>query len=101
MTRTKKPQRRRRSFVFDPNTERDVLYIKQALGAITASEAMRYAIRRMAEFIKGVSEEGAVLHLVSEEGVKLVVDLPKGLKVPKLPKVSLELPPKVSSKVKK
>lgn len=71
----KRKAHRRRSFVFDPDTEKDVSYIQQNLRATTASEAMRYAVRKMAELIRAVNDD-ATLQLVSDLK-RVEVDLPK------------------------
>lgn len=71
---------RRRTFMFDKITEEEAEAIQQVLRASTASEAMRYTVRKMAELMQHV-KNGAQVHVMYPDDVDgfskdLIVDIP-------------------------
>lgn len=73
---------RRRTFMFDAITEEEADAIQQVLRASTASEAMRYTVRKMAELMQHVSS-GAQVHVMYPDDSDgfckdLIIDIPAG-----------------------
>lgn len=74
---------RRRTFMFDRVTEEEADAIQQVLRASTASEAMRYTVRKMAELMQHVNS-GAQVHVMYPDdpdgfSKDLIIDIPAGL----------------------
>lgn len=74
-TRRRKPQHRRRTFMFDRASDKDLQQIQYALRATTASEALRFSVRKLCELIQQVSA-GAEVHVIRNDGSQVKVDLP-------------------------
>lgn len=67
---------KRRTFMFDGDTDAEVRLIQQATRCTTASSAVRYAVRKVADLMRHV-KMGGMLY-VDAKGKKstIVVDLP-------------------------
>jgi hypothetical protein len=66
----------RRTFMFDEATDKEVEIIRQAIRGTTASAAVRYAVRKVADLMRHVRAGGSIY--VDSKGKKstLVVDIP-------------------------
>lgn len=80
-TPRRKPRRRkvryeRRTFMFDRETDRDTSSIQDGLRAPTASEAMRFTVRKMAELMAHVAEGGKIYVEFGGRRRPIEVDIP-------------------------
>lgn len=66
---------RRRTFMFDDETDSNVAQIQAAYRATTMSEAMRRAVRQMAELMEHVGKGGTVV-ITRAKKPGLKVDIP-------------------------
>lgn len=66
---------RRRTFMFDEDTEREASVVKQAIRATTASEAVRYSVRKIAELMLHVKTGGRVYVDTKAKGT-VALDIP-------------------------
>ena len=77
-SKTKKvaaPQYRRRTFMFDEDTESETGLVRRAIRATTASEAVRYAVRKVAELMKHTKAGGRVYVDTKTKGT-VALDIP-------------------------
>lgn len=68
----------RRTFMFDPQTDEETTMIRRAMRATTASEAVRYAVRKMAEIMVLVKNGGKVYveQRAGKQARAVVLDIP-------------------------
>lgn len=66
---------RRRTFMFDKATDAETDTVRGAIRATTASEAVRYAMRKVAELMRHVKGGGKVYIDTSRRGKKSTVAL--------------------------
>lgn len=66
---------RRRTFMFDDDTEREASVVQRAIRATTASEAVRYAVRKVAELMAHIKGGGRVYVDVKSKGT-VALDIP-------------------------
>jgi hypothetical protein len=66
---------RRRTFMFDEDTEREAGLVKQAIRATTASEAVRYSVRKIAELMAHIKGGGRVYVDTKAKGT-VALDIP-------------------------
>lgn len=69
------PRYRRRTFMFDEDTEKEALLVRRAIRATTASEAIRYAVRKLAELMSHVKSGGRV-YVDSKAKGTVILDIP-------------------------
>jgi hypothetical protein len=74
--RRRKVRYERRTFMFDRQTDRDTSFIQDGLRAPTASEAMRFTVRKMAELMQHVAAGGKVYVEFGTKRRPIEVDIP-------------------------
>lgn len=67
--------RKRKTFVIDALTERDIQYIRKRVRASTSSEAIRYSVRRTVEILKIIAT-GGKLKIETSKGKSIQLDFP-------------------------
>lgn len=73
---TKVAKNIRKTFIFDPQTAADLIFVRTHMRALTASEAVRYSVRKMSEFMDIVNKGGEIhVKYPGREGT-YIVDLP-------------------------
>jgi hypothetical protein len=75
--RRRKPKPRRKTFLIDHDTLRDLGVIQDALRATSSAEALRTAVRKMADLVRAANG-GNQIHVVDPSGKAppIVVDVP-------------------------
>lgn len=66
---------RRRTFMFDDDTEKEASAVKRAIRATTASEAVRYAVRKVHELMVHIKGGGRVYVDTKAKGT-VALDIP-------------------------
>lgn len=69
------PKYRRRTFMFDDDTEHETELVRLGIRATTASEAVRYAVRKIAEEMQHV-KNGGKIYVDGRDKKTVVLDIP-------------------------
>jgi len=69
------PRYRRRTFMFDKATEKETSTVRKVIRATTVSEAVRYAVRKVAELMAHVKAGGRVYVDTKDKGT-VILDIP-------------------------
>jgi len=74
---TGKTRYRRRTFMFDGSTDQETALIQKGLRATTASEAVRYSVRKVAELMTFIKAGGRIYvdHKMGKQGATRTVSL--------------------------
>jgi len=77
MPKTKVPSAKRKTFMLDAQSQQDAERIRVCLRATTASEAIRFSVRKIAELMDFVSKGGRILVDLPHRKEMMVVDIPR------------------------
>lgn len=66
----------RKTFMLDAQSRQDAELIQKGLRATTASEAIRFSVRKMAELMGYVAQGGKILVHLPRRGT-MVIDIPR------------------------
>jgi hypothetical protein len=77
MPKSKAPLAKRKTFMLDPQSQQDAERIRTGLRATTASEAIRFSVRKIAELMDFVSKGGRVLVDLPHRKEMVVIDIPR------------------------